>query len=102
MKSFIYKDGRGWVAQTDVVHGDRVLRIYTGKRSNGQLATTVTAGKSDGIGFSFIMFQDYNKVVMSSDKGRCTEKSVRTQHDLVLDILDTIRAEVDSFYTQEA
>ena len=91
----VHKGYHGWTAESEVTVGDRIVKITTMKRSNGLLATTATAGKKDGMFFTFMMFQDFTKTLLQ-EKARCTEKSVRLQHSLI----DTaaLAAEVEAFY----
>ena len=91
----VYKSHYGWCAESEVAVGERVVRITTMKRSNGQLATIATAGKVNGISFSFVLFQDFNKVLLQ-EKVRCTEKSVKAQHDQI--DYNKLTQEVEAFY----
>jgi hypothetical protein len=91
----ISKGYHGWSAESEVKVGERLVRITTMKRSNGMLATMATAGKQEGLFFSFMVFQDFNKVLLQ-EKARCTEKAVAAQHSLV--DLAALTADVEAFY----
>ena len=79
---------------------DRVLRIYTSRRSSGFLSTTATVGRLEGGFFSFMMFQDYSKTV-SSEKVRCTQKTVEAHHAAAMVGIEKIKADVAAFYTKK-
>lgn len=75
--------------------GKRVLRISTTKGSSGPMYTSASAmtEKPDGCTVCMI-FQEYRKILIKADpKTRCTEKSVRSQHDEALTQIDALLIE---------
>lgn len=79
----------------------RVLTIRTSKGSRG-LRTSAQSCKVEASanGFSsrsFMLFGDFSKTVMQSDK-RATEKAIREQHAAVLANADALLAEAEAFY----
>ena len=96
----ISKSFYGWFVQSDVAVGDRVLRLTTMKRSSGLLATTGSAGKKDGIAFSFTTGDDFFKTLASA-KCRVTKNAAITQHNAVISNIDLVIKDIDKFYAQK-
>ena len=87
----------GWTATTEVPVGERTLQITTMKRGSGELATTGTVGIRKGISFSFIVFEDFSKT-LARETCRCTKNAVITQHNMVIDDIDRVIAQVNAYY----
>jgi hypothetical protein len=101
MKTSIYKGYYGWTAETGLnLPDNRFAKITTMKRHGGNLATTITVGTSNGDFFSTVMFQDYNKTLIS-EKVRVTEKAVKNQHQKALDDLTIQLDNIKRFYDGE-
>lgn len=106
MTTNLYKGRSGWYAETDYVlnpdtpRGAQVLRIYTGKSSNGVLYTSASVHfVRDGM-VTFVVFGDFRKTIQT-ERERCTEKTVRAQHQRALDVVDAIKAEALAFYAKK-
>lgn len=64
------------------------LRLSTHKVSGGSNLVTYAGVQTTDNGFTTTrVFRDFHKLVLRNDV-RCTEKAVRTQHDLVLAEID--------------
>jgi hypothetical protein len=90
----VAKELRGWTATTDVpVEGDLIVRFTTMKRSNGKLVTSAQAYRKQGNMISYVMFQDYNRTLITSDSKRVTAKVVEEQHSKinVQDVVGLVR-----------
>lgn len=76
------------------------LKISTMKRAGGAVETIVTRVKLDpnGLGFSFVMFEDFNRSYASYRGMRATEKNLLTVHAEVMAKLDAIKADCDAHY----
>lgn len=99
MTTKIYKHhyGYGWVAESSIdIEGGRAIRFFTMKRSSGNLVTTVTVGTADENSFSFVMFQDFNKIIIQTRPSRVTAKVVEQQHNQI--DVDAVKAQVKEFY----
>lgn len=96
----INKGYYGWTAESEVeLGGNRLIRFTTMKRSSGKLITSAQSLQDNGRGaLTFIMFQDFNKCVLSSDPKRVTEKVVLEQHNKALELQNDIVTEAKSFY----
>lgn len=96
-----YKGIHGRVAETDVVFNqdkNQYLHFITMKRSDGKLSTTVGVEVIEENTRSFIMFSDFRKTVVSTDK-RATEKAIYEQHKQAIeDNLLSIMEEAKLFY----
>ena len=95
----IGKDIRNsWTAVSSLELPDnRALQILTMKCSNDRIVTSVKVVKIEEKGFSFRFFQDYGKTLIT-EKKRCTEASVRDQHDRAIAMLPDILPEVYAQY----
>ena len=94
----VTKSTNGWQAETKIDLADRQIRILTMKRYSGNLTTTVTVGKNEDGMFSYMLYQDFSKQLLST-KCRVTEKAVKEQHSQIN--IDSIVAEVKEFYQME-
>lgn len=99
------KRGRdGLEAETRVPLGfdRRELRITTGKGSRGvYTGCQVVQVAADGLGFSFLMYGDFGKVLNQDKAARATEKTIRTMHASALVGVDAVVADVMAFYGQK-
>lgn len=79
------------------------LRLLTMKRSSGQLATTaqVVFVKPDGT-FSFMVFQDYRRTVVSGVMKRVNAEACIQQHNMALEQLAELRGEIAKHYEKLA
>lgn len=99
METKVFKDIRGnWQAQTEVpFSGDLFIRVYTMKRYDGSIVTSVTGNTRTAYGFVHSCPGDFSKLAISSG-GRCTEKKVKEQQAAALTQLPAILNEVTAFY----
>ena len=96
-------------AETDIEldESGRVIRLSTSKRSGGSIATYATVGTakpaagSTFASFSFVMFQDFNKAILTT-QGRATEKTIAAQHQQALAGADALKADVAAFYADKS
>jgi hypothetical protein len=116
MNTIIRKDCRGnWKADTRIefdagiggdsdIGGDsgkrQVLEIHTGKNHRGELYTSASVHKIDGAFSTFVMFQDFHKVMVAT-RIRCTEKAVKAQHDDVLSRIASIKQYAKQHYSDK-
>lgn len=100
----VRKDHYGhWRATTQVEFdpdAKRVLEVYTGKNSRGDLYTSASVHKLEGNAKTHMVFQDFHKV-MATVRVRCTEKAVRQQHEDVLSRLESVRQYARQHYRSE-
>jgi len=101
MKTAIYKGRDGWKAETQIPltgdtinEGDQYLNLSTYKSSGKGLVTFASVCTKTDVGFQIALGRDYMKAVTKSP-ARCTEKSVKLQHEATLDDIDTILADED-------
>jgi hypothetical protein len=93
----VSKGHYGWTASSDInVEGDLIVRLTTMKRHNGKLVTTAQGCRKNGNVVGFIMFQDYNRTLISTDAKRVTARVVEEQHKLV--DIDEVVGLVRAFY----
>lgn len=89
----------GWESKTDIQLGNsRVLRITTNKASRGGVETDARVHTIEGGFLRTELFGDFSKTYASNSALRCMEKTVAAQHFVVLETLESIRAEVTAFY----
>ena len=103
MHTRINRDLHGaWQANTRVMLDDKnALRICTHKVSSGALVTSATHVTCDDNGFeSFIVYQNFRKLVIVK-KVRVTEQAVKAQHDAVLLLIDSLKDEMNEYYTNK-
>lgn len=100
----IYKSmHNGWTVKTTVETPElgerRFLELVTCKRHTGEVATiaTVCTRSEDGVSYSFVMFQDFNRAI-AREKTRATEKNVNTQHTLALHHIESIKRDACEHY----
>lgn len=73
-----------WEGTTFIpLEGKRQLRVRTGKSDRGVVYTTASGVEVTDHGFINAPFSDFSEPC-ASEKMRCTEKSVRAQHEAVL------------------
>lgn len=95
------KGPRGWQVETCFPLPDgRELSFSTSKRRSGSLCTTASVSKRDGLGRTFVMFQDYMRN-LRHENVRCTAKTVQAQHLDALKDKDIVMAEVKAQYYPE-
>lgn len=99
-----FKNMRGeWKCEDEVALPDNcVLRISTHKTYGGELVTSATAGKVEGGFFSYMMYQDYSKRVLTFRYPRITAKVIETQHATVMEQIEDVKASVAAFYAEKA
>ena len=101
MDGVLVKGRSGWQVETCFPLPDgRELSFSTSKRPDGSLCTTARVSKRDGLGRTFVMFQDYIKTIRR-EKVRCTAKTVQAQHLDALKDKDIVMAEVKAQYYPE-
>lgn len=82
--------------------GKRYLRVESMKFSLG-LACFAQCVMDDGNGcYSFVLFQDYNKVLVEARDVRATEKAIRAVHAEGLKLVDKALAEARAMYGVKA
>ena len=91
----------GWQMETCFPLPDgRELSFSTSKRHDGSLCTTASVSKCVDLGRTFVIFQDYMKLVRHLNV-RCTDKTVQAQHLDALKDKDIVMAEVKAQYYPE-
>lgn len=80
--------------------GRMVLQIHTSKRSGGQLMTYATVHIIENGYQTHRPFSDYSKC-FAAEKKRCDMRNVEAQHESVLAMIETIRADVMRHYNGE-
>ncbi len=101
MDDTLVKGLRGWEAETCLPLPDgRELSFSTRKWRDGSLCTTARVSKRDGLGRTFVLFQDYLKTIRREEV-RCTAKTVQAQHLDALKDKDIVMAEVKAKYYPE-
>lgn len=98
------KRGRGGLlAHTRIPLGfdNRVLDLDTSKYSIGlACSANVVKMAADGFGWSFVMFQDYNRTVARDPKARATKNAIVSMHVAALAGIEQILAEARAHYGQ--
>lgn len=96
IKTRVYKSIRdGWVAESTTpllfqIEGKPTqLRLSTSKRQGGVLETYASVQSFDDGFVTFRVFRDFSQRIIK-DTMRCTEKSVRLQHDLALTMIEDV------------
>ena len=91
----------GWKAisyfDMEEIGNKKFLEICTMKRHNGELSTFSSVNTKTEMGYTHMLFQDFNKCYLS-EKTRCTEKSVKMQHEKALEMLDFIKSKAIEHY----
>jgi hypothetical protein len=77
--TYINKAINGWRADTKFVIGNKQIALVTSKRSNGKLMSNLSVGAVENGFVSYMMYQDFNKMIAENDK-RCTEKNIIELH----------------------
>jgi hypothetical protein len=94
------KSSVGWVAETKIDRVDGTqLRIITRKSASGTIYTFASRFVVESGMATHVPFLDFSKVYMTST-GKCTEKKVATQQYQVLQRLDEIKADCNTFYSK--
>ena len=104
MNTSITKTKGGWQGNTRVDLGnDLVLRITTMRGVVlGGVGTDAIVHRIERVhGYAMEKYtrHDYHRRVIQWDS-RATEKNVRAQHQLALDMLDQIKAEIEQHYAK--
>lgn len=97
MKMMNNKDGYQAVSMIPF-DATRSLRIVT-RKYLGELATTASIVTNTDMGFTFMMFKDWNALV-ASDKTRATSKAIKEQHERVLTKVEDYKKAAFQFYEQ--
>ena len=90
----------GWKATSyfQLPNNKRQLRVSTYKTNRG-IQTNVQAVERGDFFESFVMFQDYHKVLKSfPDIKMATEKSITQAHNLAIGEIEAVITEADAFY----
>lgn len=100
MNTLIAKDIRNnWKATTTImISDDRQLSITTSKVDGGNLRTSASVGKTEGMFISFKIFDDFYSVKADKRHKRITSKVVETQHSEIMMDIDSIITEAKAFY----
>ena len=94
------KNKDGYQAITMIPFDDsRSMRIVT-RKYIGELATTASVVTNTDIGFTFMMYQDWNALV-ESDKTRVTSKAVKEQHERAMSKIDKYLSAAFQFYQHD-
>lgn len=98
-----FKDIRGnWKDENNInLEGKKRLKISTHKNFQGNLVTTATVAKIDGIWESHILYEDYSTRWAISSPARVTQKVVEAQHRTVMAQITSIKAAVSAFYKEK-
>ena len=104
MNTSIAKTKTGWQGNTRIDLGnDIVLRITTMKSVvRGGVVTDAVVHRVErvqGYAMETYTLRDFHKRLIHWDL-RATEKNVRAQHQLALDMLDRIKAEIEQHYAK--
>jgi hypothetical protein len=104
MNTSIAKTKTGWQGNTRIDLGnDMVLRITTMKGVvQGGVVTDAIVHRVERVqGYAMETYtrHDYHKCVLNSAV-RATERAVKQQHQLALDMLDRIKAEIEQHYAK--
>ena len=95
------KSAFGWKAENYFpIDSTTRITITTMKRSNGQLATTVTGSRKEGSMWYYTVLQDFAMVYASTPCQRVSKLAVEIQQAQVLKKIETIKFEVIAFYEQ--
>lgn len=102
MQTSIAKTKMGWQGNTRIdLGGDRILRITTAKGLDGSLCTTALVHHVvDEIGYraeKHSTRHDYGRRMVQWNV-RTTEKQVRSQHELALDMVDDMMIAINKHY----
>lgn len=102
MNTSIAKTKMGWQGNTRIdLGGNRILRIVTAKALDGALCTTAMVHHVvEEIGYRAERHQtrtDYGRRMIHWNT-RATEKQVREQHKLALDMVDEMLPEIAKHY----
>lgn len=102
----ITKGRDGWEA-LDVIPmaAGRLLRVTSHKWQRGGLVTFATSvsPSADGFGYSFVVFQDFNKTIKTESGTRCTEKTIKQHHAAAMyGIADVLTQANKQYQTEEA
>ena len=97
----VYKDARNnWAAEDEIsLPNGQQLRISTHKVYSGNLVTTATVGRLEDGFFSYVMFQDFSKRVITQKPAKCTGRIVEGQHATALADIETLKQEITDFYS---
>ena len=68
----------------------RQLRVCTHKTASRRLVTQATVVQPTEYGFSFVVFQDFSKVVLNTSPKRITKKIVEEQHTQALEHIEEL------------
>jgi len=100
----LYKSIYGWKSisyfDMDEIGEKKFLEVCTMKRHNGEISTFASVNTRTEMGYTHMLFQDFNKCYLS-EKIRCTEKSVKMQHEKVLEMLDFIKSKAKEHYLKD-
>ncbi len=100
--SKISKGRDGWEAVAEVeLDSERWLRVGTHKTQGGIVTNIQAIRLDDHDCYSFVLFQDYNARVMNKG-ARCTEKTISSLHNAVMDTIEGYRALALEFYAAKA
>jgi hypothetical protein len=82
------------------------LGLTTDTNSRKGLTSSVQMqfADQDGLGFSFVMFRDFNKPVLTTPSVRGTQKTIDAHHALAFTpaMIDALKAEAIAFYAAKA
>ena len=93
MKTSIYKNAYGWIAETAVQVTDKMQVIVTTmKRSDGMI-TTIAREQILGAGGLYFYTMSTWRVRMKESAKRATQKNIADQHQAALLELDAVIAE---------
>jgi hypothetical protein len=94
------KDIRGnWKAEDSITLPDnQILKVSTHKVSNGSLVTSAMVGRQEGMFFSHMMWDDFNRSLIISRPAKCTSKAVETQHGAAMKDIEQVKKDVTAFY----
>lgn len=102
-KTQLVRGRDGVSAKTDVVLPDgRVLKIDTHKRNGVASVGTVVTMSPDGMGYSYMLFQDFSKVLAEDRGARATAANITAVHARALAGLDATLLAIRDHYAAKA
>ena len=96
-----YKDHNGsWAAKTTVTMPNNMHLSVRSYKGRGEVTTVASVGhiSADGMGVSTLLFSDFNVTLPGFKAGRLSEKVIKEAHDIALQGLENIKADVIAFY----
>ena len=101
MNTQVTKGREGWEAETVVsINETQALRIRTGKGSRG-VPTSATVVQPTLTGFIWSPFDDYSEELRKGVGLRCTDKTVRAEHEAALADIEGLKSRALAHYERK-